>query len=351
MLDNVRVPIDPDEQFTVRVGLSLLEGRKFYDNGHPERARLALIVLDGATELLLRRVVVDSEMSFRLGQVMHRQNEEAAMVGVEQPHEVHVMTFPSEAVGESSFSPVYLSRKQQGRLDKSFDPVVDVAVFFCILSHDEGTALKHLHKYRNGAHHRNVINLITVRVLVGLQLTVLASLLESMPSAPISRLYPPMDWGEAREVLGIAESSPVSYSAFADRLREGIEQSAADIASSFGQNLAERIAQVVRCVADTQNQMATPGVTLEMWLGLMQTPEPWPVYEDLRSLVAPISMARLDSWAQEVVSVEPSETALHAFARLAEIDRQLTELEDAIEGVERQLDEEVQRRIDERRGK
>lgn len=47
VLDNVRVPMDSDEQFVARVGLSLLSARSFYDDGRPEHARLALIVLEG----------------------------------------------------------------------------------------------------------------------------------------------------------------------------------------------------------------------------------------------------------------------------------------------------------------
>lgn len=52
-----------------------------------------------------------------------------------------------------------------------------------------------------------------MRVLVELQLTVMASLLESMPSGPMHRVYPPVDWSEAREVLDLDESSQVSYGA------------------------------------------------------------------------------------------------------------------------------------------
>lgn len=97
--------------------------------------------------------------------------------------------------------------------------------------------------------------------------------------------------------------------------------------------------------------MATPGVTTEMWLELVQTPEPWPVGEELRSLAPPVTTVTLDSWAQEVVRAEPDEAAFQTFARLAEIDHQLTTLEDAIERVELQVDEAIQRLIDERRGK
>ncbi|MEV8242004.1 hypothetical protein AB0O90_17295 [Microbacterium testaceum] len=345
------MPVDSNQQFLIRVGVSLLSARRFFDNGHPEHARLALIVLDGAAELLLRRLLAENEMSFRLGQIMFRQNEEAVTLGIERPHEVHVMTFPSDAIGDGRFSPVYLSGTQRRRLDSYFGPTVDVAVFFGSLGRDEGRALKHLHEYRNGAHHRNVVNLPTVRVLVQLQMTVIASLLRSMPTGPIHRLYPPIDWSEAREVLGLPENSPVSYLAFADALQEGIEQTAAEITSSFGGNLAERITQVTRRVEQIQSDMATPGVTFEMWFGLVQTPEPWPVGEALRFLDPPVTTGTLASWAQEVVTAEPSESALQTFARLVAIDEQLVGLEDSIEKVERQVDATVQLMIDEMRGK
>lgn len=65
----------------------------------------------------------------------------------------------------------------------------------------------------------------------------------------------------------------------------------------------------------------------------------------------PVTTVTFDSWAQEVVRAEPYEAAFQTFARLAEIDHQLTTLEDAIERVELQVDEAIQRLIDERRGK
>lgn len=343
--------IDSDEQFLVRVGLSLLTARTYYDNGHPEHSRLALIVLDGAAEILLRRLVASQEMSFRAGQIMFKLNEEAAALGAEPPHIVHAMTFPSDVVCDDSPCPVYLSGKQQERLDREFGPMADVAVFFGDLNRDEGRALRHLHDYRNGAHHRNVVNLQTVRVLVELQLTVLAALLESMSPGSIHGFSGRTDWGEAREVLGLPEDSPVSYIAFADRLREGIAPSADDIIASFGRNLSERVAQVVRRVAEIRSQMRIPGITFKMWLGLVQEREPWSVVEGLHSLEPSVTIDKLESWALEVVSVGPSETALQAFARLVEIDFELTKLEDAIERVEMDIDEEVQRMIDERLGK
>ena len=63
------------------------------------------------------------------------------------------------------------------------------------------------------------------------------------------------------------------------------------------------------------------------------------------------ALCSIDSWAEEVVRAEPDEAAFQTFARLAEIDHELTTLEDAIERVELQVDEAVQQLIDERRGK
>lgn len=40
----------------------------------------------------------------------------------------------------------------------------------------------------------------------------------------------------------------------------------------------------------------------------------------------PVTTVTLDSWAQEVVRAEPYEAAFQTFARLAEIDHQLTTL-------------------------
>ena len=136
---------DPDEEFLVRVGISLLAARRYYDDGHPEHHRLALILLDGAAESLLRRLVNENEMWFSFGELMAGQNAEAATLGLDQPHVVHDMTFPSDLVSEGAYGePVHLSRTQRRKLDKEFGPNADVAVFFRRLSRDEAKALKHL---------------------------------------------------------------------------------------------------------------------------------------------------------------------------------------------------------------
>lgn len=301
----------------------------------------------------MRRLVNENEMWFSFGELMAGQNAEAATLGLDQPHVVHDMTFPSDLVSEGAYGePVHLSRTQRRKLDKEFGPNADVVVFFRRLSRDEAKALKHLHEYRNGAYHRNVLNLRTVGVLVQLQLSVVVSLLRATPQAPTTRIYPPIDWEPMREVLGLPPGSPVSYRVFADILERGIDLTGDEVSEILGGNLRDRLVQVKRRIGDIREQMAVPGVTFEDWVALVQTPQPWPVgTAEIRSHTPAVTLQQLELWETASVTRAESDTALRAFGRFADVDSSLTGLEDAIEAVEIQLDREIQRLIDERRGK
>lgn len=343
---------DQHEQYLLRVGVPLLAARSYYDGGHPEHQRLALILLDGAVESLLRRLVDDCSMWFRLGELMAEQNRKADSISMDPPHAVHHMTFPSEAVsGDELGEPVYLSKSQLKKLDREFGPSADVAVFFRHLSGEAGKALKHLHEYRNGAYHRNVVNLRIIHVLVGLQLSVVAMLLRSMRDGLI-RLYPPIDWVPIRAVLGLPEDSAVSYQAFADVLDSGIALVAGEVEGVLEENLRDRLGEVRRRVASIKEQLDVPGVAIEDWILLIQAPQPWPVeLAAIRMLVPPVTSATLDQWEQIATSESSARSALEAFGRFVDIDVPLTEFENQVEAVELQLDREVQRLIDERLGR
>lgn len=352
MGDTVTVDNDLEMQVVVRTGLSLLTARKHHDEEHHEHQGLALILLDGATESLLRQIVENQEIWFRLGELMAHQNSQAAAQGLGQPHVVDSMTFPSEAQSAGGPVPVHLSNKQRQKLHAYFDPNVDVAVFFGYLSVDEGKALKHLHKYRNGAHHGNVINIRTVKALVELQLTVVASLLFSMPASGLTRIYPPIDYGPMRAVLGLPDGVGVTYRSFADILKEGIDLTAREVSETLGRNLSERLALVKRRITRISDDMNVPGVSLDDWTALIQTRQPWPTgAAAIRALSPPVTMSKLTSWENRVVAHAPGETALHAFARFVDVDLPLSKLEDEVQAIEDQVDREIQALIDARRGK
>lgn len=126
----VTVDNDLEMQVVVRTGLSLLTARKHYDEEHHEHQGSALILLDGATEPVLRRIVENHEIWFRLKELMARQNSETAAQGVGQPPRRALHDVPLRSAKPWEPVPVHLSNKQRQKLHAYFDPNVDVAVFF-----------------------------------------------------------------------------------------------------------------------------------------------------------------------------------------------------------------------------
>lgn len=343
---------DPIESYLVRVGVPLMAARNYYDDGHPEHQGLGLILLDGATESLLRRLLEDNEMWLRMGELMAGQNAEALSFGIEPPHSVHELTFPSDAVSLDEYGgAVHLSKTQRRRLDREFGPHVDVAVFFRNLSTEEGKALKHLHEYRNGAYHRNVLNMQTIQVLVELQLSVVATLLRSMRIG-MTRIYPAVDWEPARAVLGLPEGSEVSYHRFADVLDKDLDLGGNKASAILGGNLTERLRKVDQRLGEVLTRLGIPWLTVNDVIALIQTPQPWPdSMAAIRALEPAVTRTKLDLWQRAFGDLGAGDTALSVFVRFVDIDLPLTEFEQDLEAVELAVDQMIQSLIDEHRGK
>ncbi len=342
---------DAEEDFLVRVGTVVLAARVHYDDDQPERHRLALVLLDSAAELLLRRSTDSRALWFRLGELMTEQNQHAVELDATPPHSVHLMTFPSTAISESTHGePVFLSRRQRQKLDREYGPNVDVSLFFGELSPSQAKALKHLHEYRNGAYHRNVINLRTVKILVQLQIEIVASLLRSCTGG-VSRIYPAPDLAAVRSTLRLSSDETPSFGGVADILQRGIAPQARDVAMTLGTNIRDRVVQAKRRVNAIKDDLLVPGVEFEDWVALIQTPQPWPVSPAIRSLTPPVTVERLDEWQAGLPALAGDETALDVFNSFVDMDVPLMEFEDAVDSVELQVDQVVQQSIDEQRGR
>lgn len=341
-----------ESQELLRVWLKVLAARKHFDNEHPEHHGLALILLDAATEALIRLIVREQDMWFRAGELLKRQNEEFVAAGLEPPHSVQKFDFAEWPDFSEVPLPVYLSQRQKNELKDNFDPNVDVSVFFGFLSLDQGKALKHLHKYRNGAYHRNVLNVRTIRVLVEVQIVVVASLLRTYAS---QKVYSTPFLGEGRralEALGLGRGTEATYDALSEILDKEITLDTQKVSEVLEGNLTQRLTQSVKRIQRTKDQMSLSGISLSDWTALIQSKQPWPTnHREIRALRPNVPLDKLQHWREELEKSNLDETALQAFARFVEIDGPLNKLEVALESVEDEIDYEVQRLIDIRRGK
>lgn len=334
-----------------RVGLPSLVARRYYDEGHTEHLRLALILLEGATEALLRRVTQDSEVWFRIGELTQRTNEEAAAEGLD-PLPIHRMQFPSTATYRAAAATaVYLSNRQRKKLNYEFAPNVDVAFFFERLDLEQASALKALHEYRNAAYHRNVHNTRTAKVLVAIHLRLAAELMRSIRPV-ITRVWPPEDSEPVRRALGLEERYAVSLSGVADAISEGIEVNLVETARAFAEDLNLRLGQTDRRLSAIRSDLGVTFLSNDDMARLIQTEQPWPTdIEIVRATQTEVTGALLADWKRRAAILHEEPTALAVFSRFVEIDEPLTEFERQISLIEIQVDREVQSQIDELRGR
>ena len=171
---------NPDEHVARRVAVSLTLVQPLLV-GSTEQLRLALIVLDGVTELLLRRHVRGHAMFFNLGDRMQELNSQA-YESDDEKLPVFPMTFPLRPDDElpAERGAVYLSPRARGDLHRAFDPNVDVAVFYRAVARATGQALKDAHYYRNGAYHRDELDDVALEGIVAAQREAVSELLSKM---------------------------------------------------------------------------------------------------------------------------------------------------------------------------
>jgi hypothetical protein len=336
--------------FIARVGLPALAARNHYDEGGAEHLRLALILLDGSAEALLRRMVDDVQMWFTLGNRSREINLELLKAGeTTRSLPLYTMTFPSTTVGALDRSmPVYLSKRQRDKLHSEFGPNVDVALYFRHVNLNEARALRHLHEYRNGAYHRDELNEESIRAFVELYLDLVARLMRSVKPLLV-RLYPPEDLKSVRTLLGLDELYDVSLSGVAEAMCAGLSTSRIEILSN---NLGFRLIQVARRIHELWEDLGVPGLTTSDVARLVQFDQPWPDDMDvIRGAKLPVTEMVLSSWAEKAADLSAESDTLRRFLAFASIDVPLGAFERQLEVVELQLDRETQLFIDELRGK
>jgi hypothetical protein len=316
------------EQVTPHAYLTAQVGRELYQKGSPEDLRLALVVLDGLAEILLRFNVAVQEMWLESGAAAVRLNADAQVYEDVPPLPVHKLVFPTSTtraeLPEGTF--VHLSTTQRRKLYE-FDPNVDLAVFFATLSRADGDAFKSLHHYRNRAYHHNDARESTLRSLVQLQLTILGRL-----AGAIRPVMMPI-WTSSGDL-------PPTLSAVARVLDSGIELQPAELAEAFRaalhgqlQVLEVRVGEIVAFL-----NSVFPIVTFEDVIRLVQLPEPWPGLDEARRATVSVAPEQLEKWRAAIQDISGYGDELQSVVDYFRIEKPLTRLMEDVLLIANQVD-------------
>lgn len=330
------------EDVTPHALLLARTGKSLFESGSSEELRLALVVLDGLAEMLLRFNTGQRETWFELGSVAHQTLVNAESQGLDVDLRVHQLTFPVvETASELGVSAlVYLSRNQRRKLYE-FDPNVDVAVFFGDLTPLEASALKPLHHYRNRAYHHNEARVGTLHGLVDVQMRVLSRLARSIRpiiSGPIASSIGTIPPTLAEVAQALVVEDEINTDALVTSLRDALR---AQIGA-----LDHRVQEIVQYINRPLQLVSFDDV-----VRLVQLPEPWPGLTEVRQATVPTLPETVLRWRTELERVGSSGEPLAAVAEYFRVEKPLARLMEDIVTTSNDVDRAIDREIDERRGR
>jgi hypothetical protein len=340
--------------FVRRVAVPIVTARKLIDVGTPEHLRMALILLDGATELLLRKNVAEHGFLLASADRLFDEHAKAKAQGTDYPPPLHPITFP---IGPSQQElPVtkipYLSTKQRKKLEREFDPSADMAVLYGTIDQPTSQIFKDAHFYRNIAYHQDTVDSPSLRSTVTIQLLAVGKLLKSVKPA-IQRVQNDERSAALRAEIDLPPNVPLTLGGLADFLTRGIEIESRSAADAYCVSIAWRISKVHRALEMIAAYLSPePGLLSSAdTLRLCQLDHPWPDLDECRLTPVAVSPETLDAWTATSLDIARLSEPAEALRQFRAVDAPLRELLNAVQAVGNQVDWEIQLEIDERHGR
>ncbi|GAA1618994.1 hypothetical protein GCM10009733_014180 [Nonomuraea maheshkhaliensis] len=336
-----------------RTVVQLWEAKRLAAWGDIPHGRLALLLLDNAAEISLRRTaganMLEAEMYSNMAYSL-RSVEPDDEEGQKLKAQIDART---------------LSNKQKKQIDRNFDALVDY-VFRDeqhALAIEYGECLKILHRYRNAAYHRDTIRADilgpAVQILFFLCCHLIKSerqLISEIREAP-SGILEVLD-GDLPVSRWPAHSFDTQTIAHhvADRLLDQLRLDNYGIAKALSEHLIARLDNLVRDL-DEIGASVPPGITRWATLRLVQqAPEKLEDFhaepaDDFWTRPLPITEEVIESWFSGARSLRAIPVAHDALRAFAEIERPLEGIEEPVARFIWDIERLKQQRLDYLRGK
>lgn len=308
--------------------------------GSPAELRLALIILDGAAESLLRFNTTCHEEFLRLNGRLKELHAHLEGEGVELGAQFHTITFPIETTNERLPDGTYpvLSATQRKKL-REFGPNADLAVFFGEITAEDGAALRSLHHYRNRAYHHNEAHDSTLGALVQVQLAVVARLAGGIRPLSYEKIassggfvYPTLP-----EIVEILEGGP-----------------AADpnsVPLALRASLEAQLAAFERGIEEVLRFLPGGILTRDDLILAIQLPEPWPGLEEIRAATVKVTPQMVDGWQAAAAALSEPSSPEATVAKYFAVEAALADLRNDLEPILDQVDQAIDQRTNELRGR
>jgi len=321
------------------------EARRLIDEAHLSALRLALLLLDNAAEVLLDRWTASSLM---LDGVDRRLQASARSWGASA----------NDPTLADLFSRTPLNARQVRNIARFFDEKIAYATTKSALSPSVGSALSHLHRYRNRAHHHADVNEQTLRTSVIILFELCCQLVLTLKPGMIGHSSrEDYSWLQRRFGAGPgAFWDDARLQEALDSMRVGLPISDASLGQTLADNLLSRIDEVLESldflVNTAQVEMNQSDVLAAAQGHALDAVQQDPPYESIpKGLELPVSVAELDAISLAAQHVASSPDCVSAVVAFAEPDKRLERVEFMVDGLARAVDEMIQNEVDAALGK
>ena len=322
------------------------EARRLIDQDHLSALRVALLLLDNAAEVLLDRWAASALI---WDGVDRRLQENARSWGAPEDD-------PALA---DLFAKTPPDHKKVRNISRYFDEKINYAtVTKEKLPAPVGSALSHLHRYRNRAYHHADVNEQTLRTSVVILFELCCQLMLALKPGLLGfSSQEDFSWLEARFGVGPnALWDDRLVEDILDSLRGGLPISDAQLGETLAANLRIRIEEVLEQL-DFMVDAARVAVTRSEVLAsaqqyALESVQFEPPYESApRGLDQPASLEDLDAVHASIPQVEESADCVSAVAAFAKPDTDLERIEFMVGTLAQAIDVMIQNHVDEALGK
>lgn len=335
-----------DDEDYDRLGVQLAEARRMALDGGVPRARLSLLLIDNAAEVLLRQVA-STHLEWADGYSNMLNNVMRSVRDQNDPEFVRIV---------EEISSHTVSKTKRKNIHGNFDHLVDFVVENGKdkLSVTWAAAIKVLHRYRNAAQHQDRVRPDVIMPAVRIYFFLVCELLrQSWMNGAIGSSAPTPDG--VQEVLE-GESDRADWRSLetrvADRLERDLHIETADVAAVLAEHLIARVSALYDAVDVIAQHFGyfevfeVANVARIFTIRVLQLgEEEWQASEppeDIWTRGQAIDGYTINRWRSEAGDLAESEDPLEALVTFAGLDDKISVLEvpaaKIIDQIERQLD-------------
>ncbi|MFI1808416.1 hypothetical protein ACH415_32925 [Streptomyces californicus] len=323
--------------------VQLEEAKGMIEKGRLPNLRLAYLLIDSVTELILHRTVQT--------ELQHQDKLQKLLLAYQQNESYG---FPVDAEEVASIKAKIVSKSDLKNIDRNFDAKVGLLVRRNLLDKALGPVLEKLHKYRNEMYHRDKLRPEIIRPATLIYFDSACTVLESHRQMIITY---PSDLGEEicrftggrRPGFGEATDLPKKIAA---QLRREVGLDLPLVRSALAAYLDARLDQMVDGLEFIEDNLGGPPLVRGDALRLVQANlAANPTLEQVRGRKYQYSKSDLEQWRTRVAALESIADKHALVSEYAAIEDSFEPLEEKIKDAVLQVDYEVQSQIDFARGK